>query len=386
MLAENTSDVLPENNLPPEEKPPKRFPKLIIILIILLVLAVVGGSSVSAYQYYFVWKPIKVLVAAYEKIFPPYSFRSVLISNQKKNHFELKTNYHQKLGELSEVLFSLDQINGNLEEKVSLHLLFSKDDLYFNAVYIPDYKVYAPVNQNYPELLPTKTYQLVFPIMMGTHWLHVHIPTDVPLIQKTLNIPTVGKEHDLQEAESSDQTISGLFEQAIIIRGVNRRFVSGGRRFYKFVVGFKKDKLLDWVNSLRYLDTTIDDFYIESLVQVVESVENWDYDVMEILIDYQSKEFHEISLNLSSVPNETVREILKNANKRYFYFVDLSDVILKMFEGEPLGRIKFTDFNQASQVRLPDKEKVVEFETIYQAADQENLLPLLRRLVNVESF
>lgn len=383
---ENINNVLPEDSPSFFQKLSKRYSKLTTILIVLLVLVILGGFSTFAGYYYFVRKPIMVLTTAYNKMFPLSSFQSEFISNQEVNRLGLKINYHQEPEKLSEIMLFFDRIDGKVEEKLSLGMRFSKDDLYLNSVYMPEYKVYEPVNQSYPELLPSQTYQLIFPIMKGTHWLHTHFSTDLPLIKKALNIPTVEKGLSSQNSDSTNQMASNLLRQAVIIRRINRRFISDDRRFYKIIVGFKKEELLNYIKSLKPIGTRVDDFLVESTIRLVESISDWNYDVAEVLIDYQDEEIYKVTLNLSAIPNEVIREILEDANKRYLYIINLSGVFSKMFAEQPSRTIQFTNFNQSPQVSLPDKEKTVELETIYRSAEREKLLPFLQYISQKVGF
>lgn len=339
--------------------------------------AIAAAAALVFYQFVYA-NPGKIL----EKSFTKLSKVDSLVASYESpdRQVGVNFNYHEGKNLFSQLDFNLsDEIEG---EKFDLKgsLVVNEKDLYLLSSMSKIQELLDQVEGFFPPLVQTQTFQLLRPVLLGQKWLHFSLPKEW-----TERLASTEK----QKEEISPQDMAELEKiasEARVIRKYQRSYAQNGQQYQRIILGFKQEKLVQLLEKVKDLNLDVKVSDLNDLIKIVQGVPNWNDDLVEVLID-KSGYPAVVSMSLPDIPEDALRASLEKSLEKGSGIsallgspTDLIDGLLKSKDRQktgklqPLGTVKFSDYNNAPQVNVPTN--TVEFETVLEKAKIE-ILPIL---------
>lgn len=350
------------------------------LVILIFVIVTIGVVSSGVYLYSYLNNPLRLVGEGFKELDTANSF-STNISFAESKEFgntTLLLDYQR-----SQLLFSRAQIKiTNLGNEPGHELLvlfiFRDNESYIQANYSEIDKIENELRLISPEILTLQTYQLTKPIIRGEKWLHVTISEDAQESR-----PQGG----IEISEEKEKELNDKFINSIEVRSFERNYTKDGKKYYKIILGFKKEELVDFAETFKDLDLDINLKDINAVVKIVESVDSWNDDLVEILIEKESGNLYSLSLSLPKIPEDALSASVKESvegKENISYFSELfSEKISEVVEPKDstkltyIGKAVFTNYNQAPSSERP--AGVVEAEEFSRAFEQD--LPFFLQII-----
>lgn len=357
---------------------PKKNKVLTIVLAIALPL-VVAGAGIAAYRFIrqAYANPQKVVTASFEKLAEADSFSAKV--EFSGNQAWLETTYHRAEEKLSRVRLVANDVDDDPGKDLEANLIIGGNDLYFRLAYSQINQVVDQLKAVYPPLVETETYKLLLPVFSGQTWLHA----DISGLGETEDQEGTEQEIEGPISQEDQRELGKIFREAILVRQHDRNFSYQEEKYQRIVFGFKKQKLVESLEKLKDLDLEMKVSQINSLIELVEGIDNWDADLIEVLINAEGYPAL-VSLSLPEISEKDLSESLEEGLEEESslwgsllgsYAPKLGEALSGKEKGqlEKMGTLKLTNFNQAPAVEKPSA--IVESEEVLEKAKVE-LLPL----------
>lgn len=366
----------PNDEIIPRAEPGQ---KLVPIIFLTFILLLIGSVSVFAYNTFIAKTPSQKLTDSFEKLRNLKSFKASFESSGDNLKFTAETVIHTGEGQASAFNFKLTGIENDANNNLDFNMIAGQKNVYLSANYSKINELLSSLKTVMPAIEKLSTYKLLLPVISGQKYLKVSIP-EVPPGQENGNQdkPTGLSDKDVKIIEKKfSETLSAHKKETVKI---------GDRSFDRFTFGFNKAKLIETLKTIKDSDLDIKVSQVNALIKIVESSNDWNKDLLVILIDKENGYPAEISLSLPQIDPATLKKGLSESlpeKSGLGYLKDmpfLDNLIGKVKKTElmKIGTIKFSDFDEAAEIIVP--ENSVSFEEVIGAAQKE-IMPLIGGLM-----
>ena len=277
---------------------------------------------------------------------------------------------------LQEFRLSTKELGGELGADLSLAGRFDETNGYLQANYARPEEITELLKLVYPQIEKTKTYAMVAPLWMGESWLHFDIP-------KTEDEEVAEVEWNWNDKDM--QKMAWDWFKAVKPGKIVKNYEYEGQEYTKIAFGFRKDQLIEAINSIKDMDVEVKVSQINSMVKLVESSDDWDKDLFTVLIDKKG----DVKVVMMQMPkieekylDDTIAESTdeSQANPMTSSLISGAKNLLWKQEGEmvQLGIVTLDKFDEEIVVEKPSE--VVEVLDVMAVAQTE-LGPIIAQLL-----
>jgi len=338
----------------PIKKNSKVMLKIMLFLIIVIVASGLTGGFIILKNYRN--DPLRLIAKSFENLESASSFtaHALFPGNENYTSADLNIDYHKAPYLLSRGQIKITNINSEMGNNLLILAIFNSSDSYIQASYSKIDILESQINVLYPQISGLETYQLIIPVIKGQKWLHLNNNSEQP------------SPDGVQISEEKQKEINQKFIDSIIVRSHDANFKSGDSSYHKILLGFDEPKLIEFIKSFKSLDLEIELKQINSLIKIMQSAENWNDDIVEILIEKDSGNLYSLSLSLPKFPEDALEETIEEnlqSEESIETFVELfsnklKDAIKPEISKELLyiGRVEITNYNQAQSAQIPSPQ------------------------------
>jgi len=338
----------------PIKKNSKVMLKIILFLIAVTVASGLAGGFIILKNYQN--DPLRLIAKSFENLESASSFtaHALFPGNENYASADLNIDYHKAPYLFSRGQAKITNINSEMGNNLLILAIFNSSDSYIQASYSKIDILENQINVSYPQISGLETYQLIIPVIKGQKWLHLKNNSAQP------------SPYGVQISEEKQKEINQKFLDSIIVRSHDVNFKSGDTSYHKILLGFDEPKLIEFVESFKSLDLEIELKQINSLIKIIQSADNWNDDIVEILIEKDSGNLYSLSLSLPKFPEDaleqTIEENLQSEESietfAELFSNKLKDIIKPESSSELLyiGRVEITNYNQAPSAQIPSPQ------------------------------
>lgn len=364
-----SSSVPPSNTSFPT---PKKHTKLFLGFFAVIALIIFSSIAVLGYTY-FAKKPEAVLYEALKKSSEASS--AVLSFKSSDKTFTMDGIFHDtdKENKLSRLSFNINKIENRDDNNLSASLIFNSKEIYAQATYSKLKELVTGFSLYVPNIESLETYKLLLPVLQGEKWISFVFPEEKTPQTVTPTVSSLDRDYE---------KVLKNFQDALIVHRFDRSYKKDNVSYTRISLGFDKQKLMSAIDSLKDTDLDIKVSQINAIVKFVESVDNWDSDLIDVLISGDGY-VREVSLRIPDIPEKSLDELIAEGSKEreeLLYLRNFTSQIEGVIQGKKEGKLvdigvlKLDSYNNAPAVSKPTE--VVTFEEMSAAATKE-LLPLL---------
>lgn len=254
--------------------------------------------------------------------------------------------------------------------------VFDEQNMYVQINYSDPKSVDEILMMVYPMITRTQTYKLAAPLWKGEKWLHIALP------ETTEDKPEVNFEWDT--ADQATKKFMTDMVLAIKPGKIEQNYGFEGESYTKVSYGFRKDRLIKAIEDLKDMKLDMKVSQINSLVEIVESSDDWDRDLLTFLIDKKG-DLRVVLMQLPKIDEKVLQEgIAEGASEdKTGMAAGVAGALKSMVwkeEGElvSLGSIRLGQFDQVKAPEIPTN--LVEGATLWETAVQE-LGPIIGQMM-----
>lgn len=350
-----------ERVVEPKKPPTKRF---IIVLLIVFIVFIVSTSGILAYKYIFN-NPLKIISESFTKLLKADSFTSELYINEDKDNtnFTATINYHKNKNKFSGFNANILKIGGNQDDNLKVEGIFNENELFILPEYSRLNELEAQVTIILPQITRLNTYKMVKPVLKGEKWLHIKFPEESS---------TNNKKSISQISKAEQKKLQEKFIKSIIVKSYDSSYKAGSKTFHRITLGFEKKELIAFIEQVKTLNIDLKLSEINNIEKTVLSINNWNDDLIEILVDKKDNSLYMISVSLPQITESVIKDTLEQSSgnegmSAYFknlLFENLQGVVKKDDNRKPehIGKIFFGNYNKVSDINKP--LNIIEFDEI----------------------
>ncbi len=286
-------------------------------------------------------------------------------------------DYHKAPFLLSRGQAKITNIESESGHNLVVLAIFNSTDNYLQASYSKIDSLENQLRLISPEITVLETYQLFRPVIKGQKWLHLKTSEEVGGYQGG----------EIEISEEQERELNEKFIDSIVVRKLERNYKENGKKYNKIILGFDKEKLIEFIEEVKKLDLEIELKQINSLVKIVQSVDTWDDDLVEILVEKDTGNLYSLTLSLPKIPENalisSIEESVKQQDSIADYYQLFSDKISEYIKPQGssgliyIGKAQFTNYNQAPSAQKP--APLVEQEEIENAFQRD--FPLILQMI-----
>jgi hypothetical protein len=353
--ADQVQPVLPASSpLPTISSRPHRNNFAVIIALILV--AILGTGAFFAINS--LNSPQRILADSFKKLD---KVSSVYIEGSPvkitaESTLSIALGYHRDPKVYSQWGFKLDHIGSSSAQNLVVDSVINRDEIYLMPVYSKLSEIEEQLRSIDPKILSFKSYQMILPVLQGQTWLQA------PLPQGEFEKWTLNRSLSKEDEGEQNQVWEKL-TKAISFRKVES-IQASGQKYSKVTLGFKKDKLQDFIRSLSNLGLGIQESQTSRLVQIINSVDNWDSDLIEILIDPVSGYPISVTLSLPQIPPTSFTSESQTQPQDIYGFAakTIYDNLTPVFSGDKASQIQeIVKFSLSHYNDVPEAQKPTGF-------------------------
>jgi hypothetical protein len=372
-----------ENNLPSSLEPIPNGLKIwkpILAVVLLLILGVGGYLFWTLYWH----NPSRVLAASAQKMTSAQSVHVEAGFPELSNQFTL--DLHRDFTQYSHLKFVMSNLGGDTKENLSGEAIVNQDNLYSILTYSRLAEVATELEQYYPGVTQLQTYQLLNPVLSGQKWLHV----DFAEISKTLNesASLTPKATPTPSISTKDeQELEQILTDSVIIRQNNFGFEFEGQKYTRLAIGFRRDKLIQFLEKAKSMPIDVKVSDINSLEKIINSADNWDADLIVLLIDSKGYPY-QAEVSMPQIPESVLKNEVGTGTSGNAVAGGVAQEILNstsgFFNKQQKGQltkiltVRLTNYNQVPEVTPPTN--VVEAKELMTVAQVE-LAPIVQQMM-----
>ncbi len=239
-----------------------------------------------------------------------------------------------------------------LEGEIKLAAIFSENELYAQANYPNPKQIEEGLMMVYPLITKTNAYKMAVPLWSGEKWLHVSFPqTD-----------DKKEEIDWEEVWQSEEGKGMIKDWLLAVRPgkIEQNYAFEGENYTKVSFGFRKERLIKAIDNLKDLEIDVKVSQINSLIDIVESSDDWDRDLLTFLIDKKG-DLRVIVMQLPQIEDEVLNKGIAEGAKEDK--TGMAGGLLSMAKGlvwgknetelVQLGSIRFDKFDEVESPVIP---------------------------------
>lgn len=266
----------------------------------------------------------------------------------------------------------------NAEDTLELSGIFLKNDVYAQSKYSDPEFIEKSLVAIYPLITKTQTYKMASSLWQGSEWLHLAIPE------------TEESKDDESETSLSDKETRQLawdWYWAVKPGKIEKNYPYQGESYTKVSYGFRKDQLIKAINGLKNIDVEIKVSQINSMIEIIESSDDWDRDLVTFLIDKEG-DLRVVTIQLPEIEQEVIdKSIAEGVTEQEGGALvgGVVDGVKEMIWGVKgdmveLGVVTFGKFDQVEEISIPDN--IIEANLLMAVAQQE-LGPIFAQMMGV---
>ncbi len=345
--------------------------KITLLAVFLMLISALAAGAI--YVYNFAFNPLKIIQTALAKLENANSFsiNATFAPTQEFGNASIRFDWQKSDLDFSRSQINLAKINDQAGHNLVIMYIFNTFDNYIQAYYSEIDSVDNQLKLVFPQISSLKSYNLILPVLKGQKWLHFKASEEEQ------------DEGGIQISKDKERQLNEKFDDSIVVRSHERNFIKLGNKYNKIILGFDKEKLVEFIEEFKTLDLEIELKDINSLIKIVQSVESWNEDLIIILVDKETGNFHSISLSIPQIPKDAleagVQESVSEESGVSAFANLLTDKISGLLEKPTsanliyIGELIVSNFNTAPKSKRPSP--VVESDELMLALN--NDLPLL---------
>ena len=335
----------------PVKKGSKIAIKMILFLILITVLSGLGGGFIILQNYRN--DPLRLISKSFNNLesASSYSLHVALAKNAQYGLVDLSIDYHKAPFLFSRGQAKITSIGSELGHNLLILAIFNTEGSFVQTSYSKIDTLTSQLNLLYPQITALETYQLILPVIKGQKWLHLTTPQDTQ---------TQG---GVEISEEKVKELNNKFIESIIVRSHDANYKLEDSKYHRIVLGFDEPKLVEFIEVLKSLDLEIELKQINSLIKIVQSVENWNGDIVEILIEKDTGNLFSLALSLPKIPEDALEQSIDESVPDQSVFSPLTEYILPKLKDvitPPahnnltfIGKVEFINYNQAPSTQKP---------------------------------
>jgi len=366
-------------NPTPSAPEPKKKSKAMGVLLAVVAVIVFAVGGVFAYKT-LVKSPKEVLMESFNNLTEADSFNMAYTTPESE--FLVDLDYIKDRSKFSSLMLKVDKIDESVDGPLSLTMIANEDDFYgtMNVSFLE--QIEADMGPEGAMITGLVTYQMVRPILTGESWTHFSLKE-----MKELQTPEGDmtsdetKTNDVTDAQS--KKMEELWGDAFVFRKFKRNEVVDGVKYTHITIGFDKKNLITAIDYLKDLDIKAEVGDINKMITLVQSSDDWDNDLIDILIDKDGR-LAQIQLRFPKISEEKIEAAIQEGvddGSGMFGVAIMQGVADKVAEIgnkgadlQELGVIKFSNYDQVESAVVPTS--VIEMKDIIEVGQQE-LMPLI---------
>ena len=335
----------------PVKKGSKWVVKLTLILIIITVILGLGGGFIILQNYRN--NPLRLISKSFSNLesTSSYSLHAALAKNEEFGLVDLTIDYHKAPFLFSRGQAKITSIGSELGHNLLILAIFNAEGSFLQASYSKIDSFENQLNLLYPQITALETYQLILPVVKGQKWLHLTTREDSKA------------QGGVEISEEKATVLNKKFIETIVVRSHNANYKLEDSKYHRIVLGFDEPKLIEFIEEVKSLDLEIQLKQINSLSKIVQSVENWNDDLVEILIEKDTGNLFAIALSLPKIPEDALDQTIVENVEGQSLFSPLTDYIIPKLKDvitppshnnlTYIGKVEFINYNQAPSAQKP---------------------------------
>lgn len=335
----------------PVKKSSKWVVKLFLIIILITVISGLGGGFVILQNYRN--DPLRIVSKSFNNLesASSYLLHASLAKNEDYGLVDLNFDYHKAPFLFSRGQVKITGIGSEVGHNLLVLAIFNAEGSYLQASYSKIDTLTSQIALLYPQITALETYQLILPVVKGQKWLHLTSQED-PKSQGSTDV-----------SEEKVKELNEKFIETIVVRSHDANYELEDSKYHRIVLGFDEPKLIEFIEEVKTLDLEIELKTINSLIKIVQSVENWNDDIVEILIEKDTGNLFQLTLSLPKIPEDTLNSSISENVEGQSVFSPLTDYVLPKLKDVVtppslnnltfIGKIEFTNYNQAPSAEKP---------------------------------
>lgn len=338
-------------------KPPKKTKKTAIKLALFLIVIIVTAGLAGGFYILNNFKnnPLRLISESFAKAESAnsYSAKATLTQTQSVGNVEFLVDYHKAPLLFSRGQLKINSIGGEIGNNILILAIFNSTDQFIQASYSKIDELENQIGLYYPDATNLQTYKLILPVIKGQKWLHISTPDD----------NSRPNQNHVEISQDKQDELDKKFLDSIVVRDHETNYKIGETKYHKIILGFDKDKLVSFIEALRSLDLNVQLSEINSLIRIVQSVDSWNDNLVEILIEKETGSLYSLSLSIPKIPEDALQQSLEESvsNQGTFstfsnLFSDkLNDVIAPKGTSDLvyIGKVELTNYNLAPSAQRP---------------------------------
>lgn len=335
----------------PVKKSSKWVVKLTLLIIIITVITGLGGGFIVLQNYRN--DPLRLISESFNSLetASSYSLHATLTKNENYGLVDLTFDYHKAPFLFSRGQAKITSIGSELGHNLLILAIFNASDSFVQASYSKIDTLTSQIALLYPQITALETYQLILPVIKGQKWLHLTTPQDTQT------------QAGVEISEEKATVLNKKFIETIVVRSHDANYKLDDSNYHRIILGFDEAKLIEFIEVVKTLDLEIELKQINSLIKIVQSVENWNDDIVEILIEKDTGNLFSLALSLPKIPGDALEQSIVENVEDQNVFSPLTKYILpelKNLVTPPssnnlnfIGSVEFINYNQAPSAQKP---------------------------------
>jgi hypothetical protein len=355
------------------EKPKVSKKKIIMLAVIFIVIVSISGGG-GIYLYNYINNPLRIMAESYTKFDESNSF-SVNAEFANMNgvaDVSALLDYQKQDLTLSRVQVKIENIEKDPDHSLTGLLIFNSSEGYLQTQYSKAYEIDNLLKLSSPQITELESYKLAYPILTGKRWLYFEMSDEKGEAYESSGV---------EISEAKVQELNEKFIESIVINSHNSNFEIDGKKYHKILIGFDKEKLINFVETFKDLDLEVELKDINALVRVIISIDNWNSNIVEIVIEKDTSYPHSIALWLPQIPEDALEEGIKESisdESSASRYLDLfSESIDKLMDNKDeearalnyIGKLTFSNYNRAPGAERP--KNIVSREVLTEAIEKD---------------
>ncbi len=256
-------------SMPEVEVVKKRIPWLKILGIVVVALLAVAGTVYAT-----VLKPYVVVGKSMAKLAKYDSAQVIYQTDDQKFKVVADVAGEDKPVAVRIALSGMEGVTGEW----TLSGIFDEKNAYFQSNYPDPKQIDEALAAIYPLMTRTQSYKMAAPLWRGESWLHINMP------ESEGDDEEAEVEFDWKGDKEAQKMMKDIF-LAIKPGKIEQDYGFEGESYTKVSFGFRKERLIAAIDSLKDTKAEIKVSQINSLIDIVESSDDWDRDLVAFLID-----------------------------------------------------------------------------------------------------
>lgn len=353
-----------------------KIKKIALAVIAFAVILALSGAGLFLFNY--INNPLRLIAKSFEYLNKANSFtvNATFTEDQDFGKASVMLDYQKAPLVFSRTQVKITNINKEPLHNLTALFIFNSVETFFQATYSKIDIIENELTLVFPEILSLRSYQVARPLLKGEKWLHIETPETEEGYQ----------EGGIEISEEKEKELNEKFVNSVIVRNHKRNFEKDSEQYHKIILGFDKEKLIEFIETVKTLDLEVELKDINALIKIVQSVESWDKDLVEILIEKEGN-LHSLSLSLPKIPDDALKVGIKESVNEKSAIGAFSDILSDKISGileKPsaaeliyIGKAVFSNYNRAPGAEKP--AEIIEVKELTLALEKD--MPIILQMM-----